>query len=100
MRINTYILHLLFALTVLLNSVDLHAFEHILEGDNQPEIESCEVCSEFTVTTQKNFIAEEIHYDFKAPLVLPEQQELFSFQVNFQKHQQLGQYFNRPPPLS
>lgn len=91
---------ILFAIFALLNTVDVHAYSHIICGDDHSTIENCETCEEFTVVSEDDyavFVPFSFYFTnktrtfYKSPIFIPN-----LVVVNQDKH--LGKLHNKPPP--
>ena len=91
------------ALLALLNTVDVHALSHMIDGDNHAQIENCEVCEEFVINAKEDHfhcIVPDVNYT-STPLIV-HTPKLFTSTESFilvsQTHS--GKYFNKPPPFA
>lgn len=96
------IISLFCAFLALLNTVDVHALSHVLDGDDHNQVENCQICEEFVVSTQDHIFIipfsciqsfEVLHFLESQVIISTE----FVF-INQEKH--LGQFHNRPPPFT
>ncbi|WP_188457678.1 hypothetical protein [Psychroflexus planctonicus] len=91
------------AFLALLNTVDVHALGHLLDGDNHNQIENCDTCEEFVFstynevsTTPETIITNSfIDFNFIEKPLLFSSRSIF---INQEKH--LGKFHNKPPPFT
>lgn len=82
--------------------MDVHAFSHIFEGDDQNEIENCQSCEEYVVSNQHkvSILPQPIYFsscDFNAN----EETKLNSTKyIYINQAKYLGKFHNKPPPTA
>lgn len=87
---------------MLLNTVDVHALSHVIDGDDHNTIEHCENCEDFILTHINDFhvVVNEV--------AIPTPITQFRFQTSIRSHQviavnqqkYLGKHHNKPPPFT
>lgn len=83
-----------------LNCIDVHAFTHLLEGDEPSHVENCQTCEDFVVSTYKE-IGILPHFTASPIFQLIFRKEFTTYSsisivINQEKY--LGKFHNKPPP--
>ena len=90
------------AFLALVNITDVHALSHLIEGDDHTQIENCDVCEEFVVSSTEDENTNALIPNFNYSST-PNFSELFTAFISTESfsllpQKSLGKYFNKPPP--
>lgn len=92
---------IIFALLAMLNTVDVHALSHLLDGDDHLTIENCENCENYLLQSEDEvFVLPPcIHLDFSLATIEKSSITIYCYQKST-SYSLLGKYFNKPPPFT